>query len=46
MANKVEDIKKEKDGLDVWPDLIRYSKEGFAAITPEDFTRLRWYGGT
>src|SRR2546426_11841727 len=44
MANKVEDIKKEKDGLDVWPDLIRYSKEGFAAITPEDFTRMRWYG--
>ena len=44
MANKVEDMKKEKDGLDVWPDLIRYSKTGFASITPDDMTRFRWYG--
>src|SRR5258706_5422160 len=44
MANKVEELKKAKDGLDVWPDLLRYSREGFAAITPDDFTRMRWYG--
>jgi len=44
MANKVEEIKKEKDGLDVWPDLLRYSKTGFATITPEDMSRFRWYG--
>ncbi len=44
MSNKVEEIKKAKDGLDVWPDLIRYSKSGFDTITPDDMTRFRWYG--
>lgn len=44
MANKVEEIKKAKDGLDVWPDLLRYSKEGYGAIEADDFTRMRWYG--
>jgi precorrin-3B synthase len=39
-----EKIKKEKDGLDVWPDVLRYAREGFAAISPDDFTRMRWYG--
>lgn len=42
--NKVERIKLEKDGLAVWDDIIRYAKEGYAAITEDDFTRLRWYG--
>jgi sulfite reductase beta subunit-like hemoprotein len=40
----VEAIKKEKDGLDVWPDLLRYAKEGYSSIAPEDFVRMRWYG--
>ncbi len=44
MANKVEEIKKAKDGLDVWPDILRYSKLGYSAITPDDMARLRWYG--
>jgi sulfite reductase beta subunit-like hemoprotein len=44
MANKVEDLKKEKDGLDVWPDLVRYAETGFDTITPDDMTRFRWYG--
>lgn len=44
MANKVEEIKKEKDGLDVWPDILRYSKLGYAAISPDDMARMRWYG--
>ncbi len=44
MANKVEILKQEKDGLDVWPDLLRYSKSGFDTITPDDMTRFRWYG--
>ena len=44
MSNKVEELKKEKDGLDVWPDLLRYSKTGFSTITPDDMTRFRWYG--
>jgi len=44
MANKTEEIKKAKDGLDVWPDLLRYSKTGYASIPPDDMARLRWYG--
>jgi len=42
--NDVERLKSEKDGLDVWADILRYAKEGFAAIHPDDFTRMRWYG--
>lgn len=42
--NKVERIKQEKDGLDIWEDIFRYADLGFAAITEDDFTRLRWYG--
>jgi sulfite reductase beta subunit-like hemoprotein len=44
MANKVEEIKQAKDGLDVWPDLLRYSRTGYESITPDDMARLRWYG--
>jgi sulfite reductase beta subunit-like hemoprotein len=44
MANKVEDIKKAKDGLDVWPDLLRYAQTGYETITPDDMSRFRWYG--
>jgi len=40
----VEAIKKEKDGLDVWDDVLRYAKEGFASIETDDFVRMRWYG--
>jgi sulfite reductase beta subunit-like hemoprotein len=40
----VESIKKAKDGLDVWPDLLRYAKEGYTSIPPDDFIRMRWYG--
>lgn len=40
----VEQIKKEKDGLDVWDDILRYAREGFASIQPDDFVRMRWYG--
>ena len=42
--NKVEAIKKAKDGLDIWADIFRYAKIGFAAIPEDDFVRLRWYG--
>lgn len=44
MANKIEEIKKAKDGLDVYPDLLRYSKTGYASIAPEDMALFRWYG--
>ena len=44
MANKIEVLKQAKDGLDVFPDLLRYAREGHAAIDPDDFERLKWYG--
>ena len=44
MANAIEDLKKQKDGLDVWLDILRYSTLGYDAITPDDMTRFRWYG--
>ena len=40
----IEAIKKAKDGLDVWPDILRYAQTGFASIDPDDFPRMRWYG--
>lgn len=42
--NKVERLKQEKNGLDVWDDILRYAREGYAAITDDDFARMRWYG--
>lgn len=42
--NKVERIKQEKDGLDVWHDILRYTEDGFSAIHEDDFVRMRWYG--
>lgn len=42
--NENERIKKEKDGLDVFEDILGYAKTGFASINPDDFTRMRWYG--
>lgn len=41
---KNEHVKLVKDGLDVWNDIHRYAKEGFAAIDPDDFARMRWFG--
>ncbi len=40
----LEAIKKAKDGLDVWSDILRYAETGFSTIDPEDFARMRWYG--
>jgi ferredoxin-nitrite reductase len=42
--NKFEALKAEKDGLDVWPDIERYAREGWEAITDDDKSRLKWYG--
>lgn len=39
-----EYIKQAKDGLDVWPDIERYSSEGFQAIDKDDMVRFKWYG--
>ena len=43
--NEVEIIKLEKDGLDVIETIIdKYSKEGYASITPDDMNRFKWAG--
>lgn len=42
--NKVEAIKRAKDGLEVWEDIFRYAQSGFATIPEEDFVRMRWFG--
>ncbi len=42
--SKNEHLKREKDGLDVWDDIHRYAKSGFASIAEDDFVRMRWYG--
>jgi sulfite reductase (ferredoxin) len=43
--NKVERVKRERDGLDCLDELIRYAREGFSSISEDDLNvRLRWYG--
>lgn len=42
--NKIEEYKKEKDGLDILHDVPRYAAEGWQAITDGDKERLKWAG--
>lgn len=44
--NKFEAMKAAKDGLDVWPDLLRYAaaRTPVAEIPPDDLDRMKWYG--
>ncbi|MGK2966037.1 MAG: ferredoxin--nitrite reductase [Tepidiformaceae bacterium] len=44
--NKFERFKSEKDGLDMWPDLVRYAAEDtpIVAIPEDDIQRMKWYG--
>jgi ferredoxin-nitrite reductase len=42
--NKVEKAKLEKDGLDVYPDLMRAARDGWETLDPDDLMRLKWYG--
>ncbi|MEK7378895.1 MAG: ferredoxin--nitrite reductase, partial [Candidatus Binatota bacterium] len=42
--NKIEEYKKEKDGLDVLRDIPRYVQEGWEAISEGDRERLKWTG--
>ncbi len=44
MGNKIEEIKRAKDGLDVLDDIYRYAREGFESIHPDDLDRMKWYG--
>jgi ferredoxin-nitrite reductase len=39
-----EQIKQNKDGLDVIHDIYRYAQTGFASIADDDFERMKWYG--
>jgi ferredoxin-nitrite reductase len=43
-VNKFEEIKAAKDGLDVLPDIERYARLGWEAITDDDKVRMKWYG--
>ncbi len=44
--NKIEAMKAEKDGLDVWPDLLRYATEDtpIEDIPEDELNRMKWYG--
>jgi ferredoxin-nitrite reductase len=42
-SNRIEDIKRTKDGLDVFDDILRYARTG-AEIDPDDLERMKWYG--
>jgi ferredoxin-nitrite reductase len=42
--NKIEEYKKEKDGLDILQDIPRYAAEGWEKITDGDKERLKWAG--
>lgn len=42
--NRVEEIKKQKDGLDVLENIYRYARLGQTTISAEDDLLFRWYG--
>jgi ferredoxin-nitrite reductase len=42
--NKIERIKQEKDGLDVYPELMRAANEGWETLDDDDVARLKWWG--
>src|SRR5436305_2025289 len=42
--NKVEKAKLEKDGLDVYDELMRAAREGWETLDDDDAMRLKWYG--
>ncbi len=42
--NKVEEYKREKDGLDIIADIPRYAAEGWEGISDADKERMKWAG--
>lgn len=42
--NKIEEYKREKDGLEILQDIPRYAAEGWEKITDGDKERLKWAG--
>jgi sulfite reductase beta subunit-like hemoprotein len=43
-VNKIEALKSEKDGLEVTEDLVRFARDGWKTIAPDDTERLKWVG--
>ncbi|HKN86826.1 MAG TPA: ferredoxin--nitrite reductase [Nitrospiraceae bacterium] len=42
--NKIEELKRERDGLDIRDALAEYARTGWESITDDDVQRLKWYG--
>src|SRR5262245_56965356 len=42
--NKIEEYKREKDGLKILDDIPRYASEGWEKISDADKERLKWAG--
>jgi ferredoxin-nitrite reductase len=42
--NKIEELKQERDGLDVKDMIASYAKTGWESIAEADIQRLKWYG--
>src|SRR5438094_7087199 len=43
-VNRIEQIKSERDGLDIGESIPRYAEQGFEAIDEGDVERLKWWG--
>src|SRR3954454_9896752 len=42
--NKIERMKAEKDGLDVYAELMRAARDGYETLAETDMALLKWYG--
>ena len=42
--NKIENLKRERDGLDIRDAIAEYVRTGWESITDDDVQRLKWYG--
>ncbi len=42
--NRFEQMKRERDGLDILESIPRFAEEGFESIADEDLDRLKWAG--
>ncbi|MGH2396133.1 MAG: ferredoxin--nitrite reductase [bacterium] len=42
--NKIEEYKREKDGLDVGKEIDTFAQQGWKAISDGDVERLKWHG--
>lgn len=42
--NKIEAIKRDRDGLDIREMIAHYAKAGWETIPEDDIQRLKWYG--